>query len=1097
MLKRFFVFTALFLSAVVWADDTDMYFTNPVTIPTRVMLLLDTSGSMNDDLAGCDTGERNDCDTSKIDLARNTLVTLLTGPDQWDDTTEIGLSRYFSNYAGKVLSPIRALGSVYEAGGVTQAHRLHLVDILNALGADGNTPILSSYFEVSQYILGNESVFFDEAYPAADGVFSNDNIYNGVGTFQCRNKASIVVLTDGLSNRESLSRDTAWEDKKLYQAIEDIVDDEVNGYVCPSGLTTRTNPPMSNENAEAFWGCTNSLASALRNNHQIVTHVIAYNLDDTSGMQDWAVTHGGGMFKTAQNALELSQAFSDVIGFEEMTEDSYTAIVPGVSVNATNRFSYLDEIYFSVFKPSDKKFWYGNLKKYKLSDFLNGSLVDNAGYFVLKDDWSITPHDDGSDAYLGGAASRVSDTYTSRKLYVKVENSPGLELLNSGSPDTCGAPAADGNPSDICIFREHFFRQYMGDAWSYDAWDPANDSDHSAYQDKVDAMIEWLRGADEHNELSTLQGSATPSTVRKLYGAPLHGAPVLVNYTAFNSSFVPLERSLQENIVFVSNNDGKLYAIDAETGAEKFAYMPSSIVSRASDGSISSLEAMYDASQFSAQQAGGEGGLIYGLDSSWAVWRQDVNDDGNITNAGSNDFVYLYGGMRRGGDDYIALDVTAAESGSTVSELFVIDGGATGTEVENMGQTWSVPTLGFIRYKNAAVPVMFVGGGYDTLYDTGTVSPPNVPKGAQIYMIAAHDVDQNGTTFTAGDIIWWASSESSATGEHVSIPALKHSVVSDIKTVDVNGDGYVDHLYFGDLGGQLHRFDINNYFDVNGVSVLGGASSASELVSSDIVAQLGIEANSTSAVVPGEEVSEDDRRFYEAPSIALMSDFSGGAKRRFVGIAIGSGWRANPNNDDVEDQAFFIKDTEPFGVTMSTLDYASLLELPIVDCEDVDVCPEPENAPTPAQVASAMGLRSALISDSEKVISSPVIFGGSIFLTSYYVRSDAEVKADLTEINKGLADDSKICAAIPGAAKLYGYTPGNSSFEVRETGLNQSAAGGLTMVLNPAYVPPQGDGDDSPTPVPKFPAIGGTHSFSGLPDVDFSNIRKTSWHRVD
>ena len=331
MLKRFFVFTALFLSAVVWADDTDMYFTNPVTIPTRVMLLLDTSGSMNDDLAGCDTGERNDCDTSKIDLARNTLVTLLTGPDQWDDTTEIGLSRYFSNYAGKVLSPIRALGSVYEAGGVTQAHRLHLVDILNALGADGNTPILSSYFEVSQYILGNESVFFDEAYPAADGVFSNDNIYNGVGTFQCRNKASIVVLTDGLSNRESLYRDTAWEDKKLYQAIEDIVDDEVDGYVCPSGLTTRTNPPMSNENAEAFWGCTNSLASALRNNHQIVTHVIAYNLDDTSGMQDWAVTHGGGMFKTAQNALELSQAFSDVIGFEEIKPpDGFHRFVYGV-----------------------------------------------------------------------------------------------------------------------------------------------------------------------------------------------------------------------------------------------------------------------------------------------------------------------------------------------------------------------------------------------------------------------------------------------------------------------------------------------------------------------------------------------------------------------------------------------------------------------------------------------------------------------------------------------------------------------------------------------------------------------------------------------
>ncbi|MFX9397515.1 hypothetical protein ABTO25_21085, partial [Acinetobacter baumannii] len=39
---------------------------------------------------------------------------------------------------------------------------------------------------------------------------------------------------------------------------------------------------------------------------------------------------------------------------------------------------------------------------------------------------------------------------------------------------------------------------------------------------------------------------------------------------------------------------------------------------------------------------------------------------------------------------------------------------------------------------------------------------------------------------------------------------MKHSIVSRISTLDRDGDGLVDHLYFGDLGGQVFRVDLNN-----------------------------------------------------------------------------------------------------------------------------------------------------------------------------------------------------------------------------------------------------------------------------------------------
>lgn len=46
-----------------------------------------------------------------------------------------------------------------------------------------------------------------------------------------------------------------------------------------------------------------------------------------------------------------------------------------------------------------------------------------------------------------------------------------------------------------------------------------------------------------------------------------------------------------------------------------------------------------------------------------------------------------------------------------------------------------------------------------------------------------------------GDLLWNTNSTSNA--------SLKYSVVSQIRTIDRNNDGVIDHLYFGDLAGRF------------------------------------------------------------------------------------------------------------------------------------------------------------------------------------------------------------------------------------------------------------------------------------------------------
>jgi len=344
----------------------------------------------------------------------------------------------------------------------------------------------------------------------------------------------------------------------------------------------------------------------------------------------------------------------------------------------------------------------------------------------------------------------------------------------------------------------------------------------------------------------------------------LHVSPRVVNYKKLSAN-----NASTQDVVFVSTNAGYLRAVNAENGDEYFSFYPESL--------IKNIPALY------VNQAGP---LIYGLDGEWTVWRRDADRDG-VINSSSDDFVYLYAGMRRGGRHLYGIDATNL---SKPEMLFDIKGGERGA-FKALGQTWSQPTLAWVKLPGIEGPVavLIFGGGYDINYDaeniidaTTACADKTVLCGNQIYIVLAEAVGGRA----AGSLVWWSSNDINSTLYEKN---LNHSVVAKIKTLDENGDGYTDLFYAVDLGGQVFRFTLNQE-----------AASVKKLVDVHTLAQLGDEREGHGSI----NKSANNRQFFAEPSLALGSDKNGHYKT----VALGSGWRSNPMDKIIDERFFVIKD---------------------------------------------------------------------------------------------------------------------------------------------------------------------------------------------
>ena len=738
-------------------------------------------------------------------------------------------------------------------GGTQVTVRDELKSIVNDMIASGGTPIIEAYYEASRYLTGldvdygknrgvnawyNASRYQRVSHPDSytggtlnrDSDCGDDNLNSadcddenitGTPTYISPMNSScqsnhIVFLTDGApSNYYSQSKVMALAD------IDSCSTEGSSGERCGRELSN--------------WLSETDHDPLRAGKQSISTYTIGFNYQGDF-LKDLA-SEGNGQYFKADSASQLVDVFKDILGDVFAVDTSFVA--PGATVNQFNRLTHRDDIYFALFKPDQRPSWDGNLKRYRVGTGANDEItildangeaaVDpTTGFFKTDSESWWSDMQDGNTVALGGAANEID---SNRRLFTYLGNNNAIP--NNGADLTSTAYELHEDNAGITL-------AHLG-----------IENITATNQQKIDLredLLTWSRGLD----VLDVDDDGEFDDYRKYMGDPMHARPVIVNYP-------PTGDDDELSTVFVGTNEGYLHAVNSADGEEIFGFMPQEL--------LGNILPFYD-NQSSTSHP-------YGLDGALSIWTTDTNNNVMID---PGEKAFLYTGMRRGGNNYYALNIEDREDPKLA---WVIEGGPTGTPgFEELGQTWSRAVPNKILFNGVVRDVLIFAAGYDTNQDpdpTGlTVAQTHDSVGRGFYIVDAED----------GELLWSVlgnNTDSTAPGQYE--PDMKYSIPSDIRALDTNNDGLTDQLYFGDMGGQIWRYDFMS--QVSGGPLLQGG----------VMADL-----STSS-------AQHQRRFYYEPDVAVIS-YEG---ERFLSISIGSGWRAHPLNVSVEDRFYVLRSHNVIG----------------------------------------------------------------------------------------------------------------------------------------------------------------------------------------
>lgn len=294
------------------------------------------------------------------------------------------------------------------------------------------------------------------------------------------------------------------------------------------------------------------------------------------------------------------------------------------------------------------------------------------------------------------------------------------------------------------------------DSLATQAWSSRNiltyDGSSGAEFDPAETAIDWNAslGSDYANIINYVRGQPDIPGFRvrnKPLGDVVHSSPVFEN-----------------DFVYFGANDGMLHAFEINvttvsgtrlvSGAETFAYVPSFVHQNLVNLTETAMVHKFFV-DLTPTIASGEGLL-----------------------GGSGSETILVGGLGKGGKGYFALDITDPANMDTDDVLWEFPNGTTGSEVPDMGYSFSKPLVVQTNSTTASEAwVVIAGNGYDS------------PGGRAVLYIL-----------------------NPSTGEVTrKIPTLvsdSDNGLSSPIAVDINYDRKVDFVYAGDLKGNMWKFDL-------------------------------------------------------------------------------------------------------------------------------------------------------------------------------------------------------------------------------------------------------------------------------------------------
>lgn len=937
------------------------------------------------------------------------------------------------------------------------ASRQNFYSNLKTMDASGDAPLSETYYEALKYF-GGEAIDYGSGAnpPNSTGTKENGNpsYYASPITDSCQ-KNYIIIISGGQSRydfvpkakRETLfgfnansCGNTGGVDSTHYGAGFD------DGSLPGNTATAATR--LSNSNLSAFasdtatddncldefaeWAFTDDIArrdetgpsgqandgSDLADTHageqNIITYTVGFAFPATATAEQAAAEQllkdtaekGGGEFIEAADEDALVAALNEMLTTILKVNSTFSS--PAVSVNAFNRSTHLNDLYFTLFKPDDHEHWTGNLKKYKL-DFdddnqpfiadKNGieAVNETTGFFNenAQSYWSAAV--DGDEAGDGGAANLVGNTAADGAIPVrKVYTITGSYTNGSGRTDGVMVPAVQDLTDG-----ENLFSSTNANLTNAQ-WDTLLAVDSTTHLQVVTgeayaySLIDWANGKDIFDEVSG-------SDSRRVMGDPLHAEPALVQYGQLSVDADNNGEDDPDLVSYMATNDGYLHAIDSRDqspndspastgGTELWAFIPKEF--------LPNLDPLLEDD--------GSEGKMYGIDGSVVPWIHDANGDGVITENVSHtypddDHAYIYFGMRRGLENlqtrnYIyALDVTDR---TQPKFMWMIEAG-TGA-YDELGQTWSNINVETIRVDDEERTVLMFGGGYDLGQDSVTVRTAD-SMGRAIYIVDAQ----------TGERLWSAgppNADVAITDHDLQLSNMLYSIPSRLKPLDISGDGIIDRIYVGDMGGQLWRFDITQGTAATKAAASGVSDELTDLITGGRLAELAEDSDITA-----------NRRFFYPPDVAFIVEEGQGA---YLSVLAASGNRAHPLQTDTHDRMYMIRDKNIYdpppdiaGDGVDTSDYEAIMVTDTAASTDLhdatqNLVTEGTDAERTAAVDELANRQGWFIDFSEpddsswvgeKALSEPLIFSNVAILSTYLPASAGYVSAALCEPNAGTA----------------------------------------------------------------------------------------------
>lgn len=296
-------------------------------------------------------------------------------------------------------------------------------------------------------------------------------------------------------------------------------------------------------------------------------------------------------------------------------------------------------------------------------------------------------------------------------------------------------------------------------------------------------LVNFIRGANRYWKLGDINHS-TPVVVGPPSGDSAYMGAGYAEFKEANAS--------RRKVIYVGANDGMLHCFDTATGEELWGFIPYNLLPKLRN--MYAVDAANNA-RYYAHDVYCDGTAAVADVQIGGVWKTVL-----VTGQGPGSGSTLGGGNVAGAINfYWALDVTDPTNPLPLWETTHTYRSGNRT-YPSMGETWSTPAIGKVNHSGTARWVAFMGSGYDN------VKSGSYNLGRRFYV---YRLDTGGLITATSEISQVDTASLPGQKAAYSYPNIVATIPGSPTAVDLDGNGFTDSVYVGDLDGRLYRMNVS------------------------------------------------------------------------------------------------------------------------------------------------------------------------------------------------------------------------------------------------------------------------------------------------